>query len=155
MTITGSAGQAQVTGLAARTTVTGASATTDRLTVNLLAGADVADASGLAANAILLTVNGGDGDDILIGGDGNDVLLGAAGDDVLIGGPGNDTADGGVGDNVVIQSLGANTVKRAEVAGKQWLTTHARTVKGKTVLEVDGKKRTLPRATIKQLARVV
>ena len=34
-------------------------------------------------SAILLTLDGGDGDDVLIGGDGNDTLLGGAGDDVL------------------------------------------------------------------------
>ena len=153
VTVTGTGPNAQVTGLAARTSPAGAVAGSDRLTVNLLAGSDVADASALAANAILLTLNGGDGDDILLGGAGNDILLGGAGDDVLLGGPGNDTTDGGAGDNVVIQSLGANTVKRASVAGKQWLATHARTVKGKAVLDVGGKKRTLPRASLKQLVQ--
>ena len=58
----------------------------------------------------LLTLDGGDGDDVLIGGDGDDTLLGGAGDDVLIGGAGTDTLDGGPGDNVVIQSLGADAV---------------------------------------------
>ena len=53
------------------------------------------EASGLAAGAIQLTADGGDGDDVLIGGDGNDVLLGGAGDDVLVGGRGIDVLDGG------------------------------------------------------------
>ena len=35
---------------------------------------------------MLLTANGGDGDDVLIGSAGNDTLNGGAGDDVLIGG---------------------------------------------------------------------
>ena len=48
-------------------------------------GADVVDASGLAADSALLTIDGGDGDDVLIGGAGDDTLLGGAGDDVLIG----------------------------------------------------------------------
>ena len=65
------------------------------------------EASGLAAGAIQLTADGGDGDDVLIGGDGNDMLLGGAGDDVLIGGPGIDILDGGPGDNIEIQRLGA------------------------------------------------
>ena len=90
---------------------------------------------------------------MLIGGAGNDMLLGGAGDDVLIGGPGNDTLDGGPGDNVVIQSFGADTVTSATVAGTDWLTTHARTVNGKTVLDVGGKQRTLPRADLEELAR--
>ena len=66
-------------------------------------GDDVIETSGLAAGAIQLTANGGDGDDVLIGGDGNDTLSGDAGDDVLIGGPGFDILDGGPGNNIVIQ----------------------------------------------------
>ena len=85
--------------------MSGAIAGSDRLTVNALAGDDVVDATGLAADSALLTLDGGDGDDVLLGGDGNDTLLGGAGDDVLIGGPGNDTIDGGPGDNVVIDSF--------------------------------------------------
>ena len=83
--------------------VFGADTTQDRLTVNLLASDDVLDAAGLAATGILLTANGGDGDDTLTGGDGDDVLLGGNHDDVLIGGPGLDVLDGGLGDNIVIQ----------------------------------------------------
>ena len=75
----------------------------DRLTVNALAGDDVVDASGLAADAILLTADGGDGDDVLIGGAGNDTLIGGAGDDVLNGGTGQDVLDGGPGHNILIQ----------------------------------------------------
>jgi Ca2+-binding RTX toxin-like protein len=90
-------------GLAARVNITGAEAANDRLTVNMLAGDDVVDASSLTAGAIQLTAKGGAGNDVLIGGAGNDVLLGEAGDDVLIGGPGTDVLDGGPGDNTVIQ----------------------------------------------------
>ena len=133
--------------------MSGASAANDRLTVNGLGGADVIDASGVAAGSILLTLDSGDRDDVLIGGAGDDTLRGGAGDDVLLGGPGNDTLDGGPGDNVVIQSLGADTTTSATVTGETWLATHARTVKGKTVLTIDGKKRTLPRADLARLAR--
>ncbi len=101
--VAGDATGTQVLGLAARVNITGAEAANDRLTVNALAGDDVVEASGLAAAAIALTIEGGDGDDVLIGGDGNDTLLGGAGDDVLIGGPGADVLDGGPGSNVVIQ----------------------------------------------------
>jgi Ca2+-binding RTX toxin-like protein len=99
----GDASGATVLGLAAQVNITGAEAANDRLTVNTLAGDDVVEASGLAAGAIQLTADGGDGNDILIGGDGGDTLLGGAGDDVLIGGPGLDILDGGPGDNTVIQ----------------------------------------------------
>ena len=84
--------------------MSGAIAGSDRLTVNALAGDDVVDATACAANSALLTLDGGDGDDVLLGGAGNDTLLGGAGDDVLIGGPGIDTIDGGPGDNVVIDA---------------------------------------------------
>jgi Ca2+-binding RTX toxin-like protein len=154
-TVTGAGPNVRVSGLPALVSVSGAIAGSDRLTVNSLAGADVVDASGLSANSALLTVDGGDGDDVLLGGDGDDVLLGGAGDDVLIGGPGTDTIDGGPGDNVVLDGFGANTVTSAAAAGKDWLTTHARTVDGKTVLDVGGKERTLPRADLVQLARDV
>ena len=88
---------------------------------------------------------------MLIGGDGADVLRGGAGDDVLIGGPGNDTLDGAPGDDVVLQSVATSTVRSAEVAGRRWVKTHVRTVKGKTVLRVDGEKRKLPRADLADL----
>ena len=95
--------------------MSGATAGSDRVTVNALAGDDVVDASGLAASSALLTVDGGDGDDVLIGGNGADTLLGGAGDDVIIGGPGADTLDGGTGDNVVIDT--ANVAARRRELG--------------------------------------
>ena len=88
---------------------------------------------------------------MLIGGNGDDVLLGGQGDDVLIGGPGNDTIDGGDGDNIVIQAFGADTVTSATAAGKDWLASHARTVDGKTVIDISGTPRTLPHADLSQL----
>ena len=153
VTVTGAGPNAQVNGLPALVSVSGAIAGSDRLAVNALGGDDVVDASGLAATAALLTLNGGNGDDVLIGGDGDDVLIGGDGDDVLIGGPGTDTLDGGADDNVVIQTVAADSVRSARVAGTGWLKAHARIVKGKTVLKVDGKKRTLPHADLDRLAR--
>jgi Ca2+-binding RTX toxin-like protein len=91
--------------------VSGATAATDRLTVKLLAGDDVADASSLAANAIALTLDGGDGDDILLGGAGADTLLGGAGDDVLIGGLGNDILKGNDGRDSLRGREGADIYK--------------------------------------------
>jgi Ca2+-binding RTX toxin-like protein len=93
--VTGTGPTAQVDGLAATVSLAGAVAANDRLTVNALAGDDVIDATGLAANSVQLTADGGADDDVLLGGAGADVLLGGAGDDVLIGGPGIDTLDGG------------------------------------------------------------
>jgi Ca2+-binding RTX toxin-like protein len=53
---------------------------------------------------MLLTANGGDGDDILIGSHGNDTLSGGPGDDVLIGNGGIDVLDGGPGNNTTINA---------------------------------------------------
>ena len=101
--VTGAAGSASVIGLAPVVGITHANAADDELAVHLLGGADVIDASGLAADAIALQAQGGPGNDILNGGDGPDTLLGGDNDDVLIGGPGVDTLDGGPGNNTVIQ----------------------------------------------------
>jgi Ca2+-binding RTX toxin-like protein len=103
VTAAGDASGVSVIGLAAQVNITGAEAASDRLSINTLGGDDVVEASGLSADAILLTADGGDGDDVLIGGAGNDTLSGGAGDDVLIGGPGQDVLDGGTGDNILIQ----------------------------------------------------
>jgi Ca2+-binding RTX toxin-like protein len=151
VTVTGAGPTVQAAGLSALVSAPGAVTGSDRLTVNALAGDDVVDASGLAANSALLTGDGGDGDDILIGGDGNDTLLGGAGDDVLLGGPGLDTIDGGPGDNVVLQSLTADNVASATAVDADWLTANARTVDGKTVLDVGDEARTLPRADLVEL----
>jgi Ca2+-binding RTX toxin-like protein len=153
VSVVGAGPNAQVSGLPALVSVSGAVAGSDRLTVNALAGADVVDASALAATAALLTIDGGDGDDVLIGGDGADTLNGGAGDDVIIGGPGTDTINGALGDDVALDSLNANIVTSAAAAGDDWLATHARTVNGNTVLDVGGKARTLPRADQAQLLR--
>jgi len=140
-------------GLAAQVNITGAEAANDRLTLNMLAGDDVVDASGLAAGGIQLTINGGDGADVLLGGAGNDVLNGGAGDDVLIGGDGIDVINGDDGDDVEIQLVGGDTVTSATTADKQWLAKHVKIVDGKTVLEVGGKKQKLPKADLSELVR--
>jgi Ca2+-binding RTX toxin-like protein len=103
ITAAGRAGSVSVTGLAARVDVTHAQAAQDQLEIDAITGDDVIDGSGLAADAIQLRADGGDGNDVLTGGAGADTLLGGAGDDVLNGGPGLDTLDGGPGTNVINQ----------------------------------------------------
>ena len=147
--VAGNASGVSVLGLAARVNITGAEAAHDRLTVNALAGDDVVDASGVAAGSIALTLDGGDGDDVVIGGDGNDVLVGGAGDDVLIGGPGVDTLDGGGDDDVVIQLVAGDTAPSATAADAAVAGAHTRIVGGKTVLTAGGKEHTLPRADLR------
>jgi Ca2+-binding RTX toxin-like protein len=159
--VAGDASGLAVLGLAAQVNVTGAEAANDGLTVNALAGDDVVEASSLTADAILLTANGGDGDDVLIGGAGNDVLNGDAGDDVLIGGPGQDVLDGGGDDDIVIQLVGdspsslvaGDTLTSATVADKDWLAKHVRIADGKSVLELHGKKHTLKHTDLSQLVK--
>jgi len=158
--VAGDASGVGVVGLAARVNITGAEAANDRLTVDVLAGDDVIEASGVAAGAIALTLSGGDGNDILIGGAGNDTLLGGAGDDVLIGGAGQDVLDGGDGDDIEIQLVSSQTqpvpedaVSSATTADKDWLAKHVRIVDGKTVLDVGGRQRTLPRTDLSQLVQ--
>jgi Ca2+-binding RTX toxin-like protein len=101
--VAGDEGGVTTFGLAALVSTTGAESAIDRLMVNALAGADVVDASALAAGAIQLTADGGDDDDVLIGSEGDDVLLGAAGNDLLVGGTGVDILDGGPGDDIEVQ----------------------------------------------------
>jgi Ca2+-binding RTX toxin-like protein len=71
--------------------------TTENLLATPLAGNDTVTGSAGLAGLIAITIDGGEGDDILTGGDGNDVILGGAGNDTLNGAAGNDTLTGGPG----------------------------------------------------------
>jgi len=101
--IRGGAGNVSVLGLAARVQVLNGEPG-DQLVVSGLAGDDAFEASSLPAGAAALTLDGGQGDDIMVGSAGDDTLLGGDGDDVLLGGPGLDVLDGGPGNNIVIQN---------------------------------------------------
>jgi Ca2+-binding RTX toxin-like protein len=158
--IAGDASGVAAFGLAAQVNITGAEAANDRLTANMHAGDDVVEASGVAAGAVQLTLDGGEGNDVLIGGAGNDVLFGGPGDDVLIGGPGIDTLDGGDGDDIDIQLVssvtdlvGEDAVTSAKAADKEWVAKHVKIVDGKTEIEIGGKKHKLPRLDLSQLVR--
>jgi Ca2+-binding RTX toxin-like protein len=94
-------GVISVLGLPGTVTITGFEAG-DRIVINGLGGEDVIDASGLAG--MLLTLNGNEGDDVLIGSAGADILNGGADDDILVSGGGADILDGGTGDNLIIPS---------------------------------------------------
>jgi Ca2+-binding RTX toxin-like protein len=118
--VTNDNGVVTVSGLATELTITGFEAN-DRIVINGLGGDDVIEASGLSG--MLLTADGGDGDDILIGSPGNDVLAGGAGDDVLIGGAGLDVLDGGPGDNVVIQSATVTPVAASSALLGQFMAS--------------------------------
>jgi len=93
---------ATVAGLASGVSVLNADAGLDSLQVNLAAGDDSLDASGLGPNVLKLTVDGGAGDDSLVGSRGADVLLGGDGNDTLVGGKGQDQVFGQAGDDRMI-----------------------------------------------------
>ena len=103
ITAVGSNGATRVSGLSAPVTITGAEPAKDTLSIDALDGNDRVSAFGLAASAGKLTIDGGNGNDVLIGGGGDDVLTGGAGNDLLVGGPGQDNLDGGAGNNILIQ----------------------------------------------------
>ena len=76
----------------------------DTAVVDVVRSANSSTLTGTFRNEILLgrdgsddTLNGGDGDDILIGLSGNDTLNGGNGNDILAGGAGNDALNGGAG----------------------------------------------------------
>ena len=103
ITAVGSNGATRVSGLSATVTISGAEPAKDILSIDALDGNDHVSAFGLAASAGKLTIDGGNGNDVLIGGGGDDVLIGGAGNDLLVGGPGQDNLDGGSGNNILVQ----------------------------------------------------
>jgi Ca2+-binding RTX toxin-like protein len=143
--VAGQGSDLEVVGLATHITVSGAESASDRVTISALDGSDVVDASGIAAGAMSLSIDGGTGDDVLIGGDGNDTISGGEGDDVLLGGPGTDTLDGGPGDDVLIDG---EIVTDGLVVGTDWLEAHTRVVNDATVLEVNDTSYTVPEAEL-------
>ena len=90
------------------------------------AGDDVIDATGLEADGIQLTMNGGlgadvffgsEGDDLINGGDGNDTAFMGAGDDAFVWNPGddNDTIEGQAGIDTMLFN-GANIAEKIDIS---------------------------------------
>jgi Ca2+-binding RTX toxin-like protein len=96
----------QVNGLDPQVNVTGSEAVNDRVTANGLGGNDTL--SGAAGLAVLtqLTLDGGDGNEVLNGGNGADVLLGGNGNDTVDGNAGNDVALVGAGNDTFVWDPG-------------------------------------------------
>jgi Ca2+-binding RTX toxin-like protein len=102
-----------VRGLAAQVTIASAD-TGDSLVVNGGAGNDTIDASGLRAGQISnLTINGGDGNDLITGSAGNDTVIGGRGNDTALLGAGNDTFvwNPGEGSDIVEGQGGIDTLQ--------------------------------------------
>jgi Ca2+-binding RTX toxin-like protein len=98
ITVNGDANGVTVSGLAAQVAIQHQEAT-DELEVDALSGDDSISATGLSAQAITTTLDGGAGDDRIAGGVGAEKLLGGDGNDAIDGNGGNDTADLGAGDD--------------------------------------------------------
>ncbi|MGH8696831.1 MAG: calcium-binding protein, partial [Burkholderiales bacterium] len=102
----------KVSGLPAEVTIAHAEVANDHLVIASGAGADVIDASGLAAGQIGLQLLGGDGVDLLIGSAGDDDVFGGKGDDRALLGDGDDsfTWNPGDGSDVVEGEGGFDTM---------------------------------------------
>jgi len=92
ITIANSGASIAISGLPAQVTIDGAEGANDSLVVEALGGNDTMNASAIAAGEIMLTIDGGDGNDTITGSQGDDTLLGGGGDDNVIGGRGDDVA---------------------------------------------------------------
>lgn len=115
-----------VTGLPARTNIRGADGALDKLVLAGGAGADVIDASAVAAGKIALEFQGGLGNDVFVGsrgndfmqgGDGNEVAFMGAGNDVFVWNPGddNDTVEGQAGTDTLLFN-GANAAENIDIS---------------------------------------
>jgi Ca2+-binding RTX toxin-like protein len=97
ISVVDSGGSIVIKGLSAQVTIANADAS-DQLIVNGLGGNDTIDASSIRAGQLAnLTINGGDG---------NDLITGSAGNDTVIGGRGNDVARLGAGDDTFVWNPG-------------------------------------------------
>ena len=98
----------------------------DQLVINGLTGNDTIDASTLRPNLLKVTLNGGDGDDLIVGSLGDDLVIGGRGNDNLFGNSGNDTfvwnpGDGsdiieGQGGSDTLQFNGANIAEKIDIS---------------------------------------
>jgi Ca2+-binding RTX toxin-like protein len=112
ITVTGGGTVVAVDGLSAQVTIDHADAT-DHLTINGLAGNDTIDASGLPADRMSVTINGGAGNDIIVGSHGDDTVFGGTGNDIAQLGDGNDLFvwNPGDGSDIVEGQAGFDTLQ--------------------------------------------
>jgi Ca2+-binding RTX toxin-like protein len=110
--------------------------TTERLVLKANGGDDLVTTSGNLATLIQLTIDGGDGNDILLGSNGADTFLGGTGDDFVDGQQGNDVAflgagddtfnwDPGDGNDIVEGEAGSDTLQFNCSAASETLTVSA------------------------------
>ena len=115
--------------------------------MNALAGSDTVDASGLAASAIKLEINGGDDTDVLTGSKGNDLVNGGrgndaaflgGGDDTFVWNPGDgsDTVEGQAGTDTMLFN-GANVAEKIDISANGSRLRFFRDVAGIT-MDING-----------------
>jgi Ca2+-binding RTX toxin-like protein len=88
-----------------------------QIVVNAGGGNDTVDATALGTSYGSLTIDGGEGDDLLTGGGKADVLHGDAGEDRLVGFKGADEVSGGDGSDVMVWNNGDGTDRNDGDAG--------------------------------------
>lgn len=100
------------------------------------AGDDIVDFTGAVHQAV--TINGGDGNDVLGGTANADTLNGGADNDSLYGGLGNDTLAGGTGNDTYYWNLGDGNDTVVESAGTDAITFGAGITLSSVALAADG-----------------
>jgi Ca2+-binding RTX toxin-like protein len=90
--VSGSAGSVLVQSVSLGVSIVRAEPANDTLTVSLSSGDDIFSASSLAGTSVVLTVNGGNGNDVIVGSQGGDIIDGGANTDYVDGGAGIDSA---------------------------------------------------------------
>ena len=103
--VAGNASAVAVTGLGAQVAIQHQEPS-DELDVNGLGGDDTISAAALAAQAITLSIDGGEGDDPIAGAQGAETASGGDGNDTIDGNGGNDTAILGAGDDTFVWDPG-------------------------------------------------
>jgi Ca2+-binding RTX toxin-like protein len=106
ISVVNTGGVQTVSGLKTVVNISNADPGLDALTIRALGGNDTVNASGVTQPAMLLTIDGGAGNDVLIGSAGADLLIGGDGNDRIVGGGGNDVALMGAGDDTFVWNPG-------------------------------------------------
>jgi hypothetical protein len=140
ITVTQSGPNILVNGLAAQVSINGQEVANDTLQIRGLGGADVIDASGLAAGQIKLEIDGGAADDVITGSRGNDLLTGGSGNDLFV------ARTGGAADTIADFIAGAGTPDRidvrafaaADIHGISDVLAHATQTGADTVIDFGG-----------------
>src|SRR5262249_19177472 len=143
-------GGLRVFGLAATITIFDQDPTLDSLTLNGLGGNDTIDARSLKADSVLLTILGGDGDDLIKGSAGDDLIIGGRGTDTAFMGAGHDTCvwNPGDGNDIVegqdgedtLRFNGANIAEKMELSANGTRLRFTRDIAG-IVMDVNGTER--------------